>query len=182
LTRPRSQLTKQDPSFIRAREAESFIDTRDGPKTLNTSHLSSITYTPHDRFSTIFAGNKSCILVPEAIEGPYYVSGELIRSDVREAQRGVDLVLDIQVIDVTTCKPVPNVMIDLWHANSTGVYSGVVSPGNGNISVESNINTTFHRGLQATNNEGVVQFTTLYPGHYIGRTQHIHVATHMNGT
>jgi protocatechuate 3,4-dioxygenase beta subunit len=132
--------------------------------------------------STIFAGNKSCILVPEATEGPFYVSGELIRSDVREAQKGVDLVIDIQVIDVSTCKPATNVMIDFWHANSTGVYSGVVSPGNGDMSVASNINTTFHRGLQATNSEGVVQFTTLYPGHYVGRTQHIHVATHVNGT
>jgi protocatechuate 3,4-dioxygenase beta subunit len=73
-------------------------------------------------------------------------------------------------------------MIDLWHANATGVYSGVVVPGNGNSDDGSNINSTFGRGLQPTNKDGVTQFTTFYPGHYFGRTQHIHVATHVNGT
>lgn len=155
---------------------------RDVPTVLNTSHLSSVAHTPHDALSSIFAGNKSCILVPEVTEGPYYVSGEFIRSDVRESQTGIDLLLDVQVLDVTTCEPVPNVMIDLWHANATGVYSGVSTLGNGNINDGKNINTTFCRGLQATNKDGVAQFTTLYPGHYSGRTQHIHVATHLNGT
>lgn len=32
--------------------------------------------------------------------------------------------IDIGVIDVETCKPVPNVLVDIWHANSTGHYSG----------------------------------------------------------
>lgn len=178
------RLTVLDPSFIKARGIDSFLDSRDAPTVLKTSHLSSVTYTPHDALSTIFAGNKSCILVPEVTEGPYYVSGEYIRSDVREAshQQGIDLLLDIQVIDVATCQPVPNLMIDLWHANSTGVYSGVVVSGNGNSGDKTNLNATFGRGLQQTDKQGVVPFTTFYPGHYTGRTQHIHVATHVNGT
>jgi protocatechuate 3,4-dioxygenase beta subunit len=160
------------------------LDARDAVSALNTSHLSNITHHPYDPLDTIFAGNKSCILVPEVTEGPYYVSGEFIRSDVREAyhQQGVDLLLDIQVIDVSTCEPVPNLMIDLWYANSTGVYSGVVVAGNGDSSDATNINATHGRGLQQTDREGVAQWTTFYPGHYAGRTQHIHVATHFNGT
>jgi protocatechuate 3,4-dioxygenase beta subunit len=178
------QLISLGSSLIKARKLDTLIDARDAPASLNTSHLSNVTHTPHDALSTIFAGNKSCILVPEVTEGPYYVSGEFIRSDVSEKslQTGIDLLLDIQVIEVTTCEPVPNVMIYLWHANATGVYSGVVTPGNGNSDVQSNINTTFGRGLQPTNKDDVAQFTTFYPGHYFGRTQHFHVATHVNGT
>jgi protocatechuate 3,4-dioxygenase beta subunit len=32
--------------------------------------------------------------------------------------------MDIGVIDVDTCEPVPNVLVDLWHANATGHYAG----------------------------------------------------------
>lgn len=175
-------LTYLDASLIKAREL--VLDPRDAATVLNTSHLSPITYHPYDPLDKIFAGNKSCILVPEVTEGPYYVSGEFIRSDVREAyhQQGIDLLLDVQAIDVATCEPVPNLMIDLWYANSTGVYSGVVVQGNGDSSDATNINATHGRGLQATDHEGVARWTTFYPGHYSGRTQHIHVATHYNGT
>lgn len=40
------------------------------------------------------------------------LSGELIRSDVRETQPSVDLLLDVQVFDVKTCKVLPNIYLD----------------------------------------------------------------------
>ena len=46
----------------------------------------------------------------------------------------------------------------------------------------SNINATFLRGIQPTDSEGVVQVATLFPGHYTGRTAHIHILSHHNGT
>lgn len=172
-----------DPSFIKARDINAELNARDAASVLATNHSSPVVYTPETSTDILFAGNQSCVLVPEVTEGPYYVSGEFIRSDVREIghEKGVDLILDIQVIDVSTCEPVPDVMIDLWHANSTGVYSGVVASTNGNSADASNINTTHSRGLQPTDSDGVAQFTTFYPGHYTGRTNHIHVATHVNG-
>ena len=175
-------LTHLDPALIKARDL--VLDARDATTVLNNSHLSHITHHPYNPLDTIFAGNKSCILVPEVTEGPYYVSGEFIRSDVREVyhQQGVDLLLDVQAIDVATCEPVPNLMIDLWYANSTGVYSGVVVAGNDDSTDATNINATHGPGLQQTDHEGVAQWSTFYPGHYSGRTQHIHVATHYNGT
>jgi len=33
--------------------------------------------------------------------------------------------LDIGVIDVNTCQPLPNVLVDIWQANATGHYAGV---------------------------------------------------------
>lgn len=46
----------------------------------------------------------------------------------------------------------------------------------------SNLNATFLRGLQETDSDGVVIFDTLVPGHYTGRTPHIHVLVHPNAT
>lgn len=38
------------------------------------------------------------------------------------------------------------------------------------------------RGAQLSDDDGAVQFTTLYPGHYSGRTTHIHIMVHPNAT
>lgn len=43
----------------------------------------------------------------------------MIRSDIVEDQEGVPLYMDIQMIDTTTCEPVPDVYIDYWHCNAT---------------------------------------------------------------
>jgi len=70
----------------------------------------------------------------------------------------------------------------MWHCNSTGVYSGVVASGNGDMSDESNLDKTFLRGLTTTDSDGVAQFTTTFPGHYTGRATHAHVVGYLNGT
>jgi hypothetical protein len=54
-----------------------------------SSHKSYLDYSLATDAATIFAANTSCILTPEVTVGPYYVSGELIRSDVVEDQAGV---------------------------------------------------------------------------------------------
>jgi len=66
--------------------------------------------------------------------------------------------LEMQFVDINTCEPVPNIFVDLWHANATGVYAGIVASGNGDSSDATNLNATFLRGLWATNDEGVVQY------------------------
>ncbi|RDL39686.1 uncharacterized protein BP5553_04026 [Venustampulla echinocandica] len=160
-----------------------YYKARDVGTVLSTSHLSSEAYSITTDEAILFAGNNSCVLSPEVTQGPYYVSGEYVRENVVEEQKGVELVLDTQVIDMATCDPVPDAMIEIWHCNSTGVYSGIVAQGNGvGTSDPSNLNNTFLRGLQPTDAEGVAQFTTLFPGHYTGRAAHIHILAHFNGT
>ncbi|KAH0437465.1 hypothetical protein CcaCcLH18_03816 [Colletotrichum camelliae] len=129
--------------------------------------------TPDTDSSTLFAGNQSCSLVPETTQGPYYVTGEMIRSDVTEEQEGVPLYMDIQFIDVNTCSPVEGVAVDYWSANATGSYSG--------ISTQAGLNTTWLRGLQVTDQDGVVGFQAIVPGHYSGRTHHVHLLAHSPG-
>ncbi|KAH8899891.1 aromatic compound dioxygenase [Thozetella sp. PMI_491] len=159
------------------------LKARDLESSLSTSHHSSESYTLDTPESTIFATNNSCVLSPEVTEGPYYVAGEYIRTDVTEVQEGVELALDLQVLDTVTCEPVTGAFLEIWHCNSTGVYSGVSANGNGNSATDtSNLNNTFLRGVQQTDADGSVQFQTLVPGHYTGRTTHIHVMVHFNAT
>jgi protocatechuate 3,4-dioxygenase beta subunit len=114
-------------------------------------------------------------------QGPYYVIGENIRHDVREDQEGVEVFLDMQFIDTNTCEPVTGIYMDIWHANATGVYSGINESGNGNSDDLTNLDKTFLRGIWQTDDEGVVQFQTIFPGHYNGRATHIHVVAHSGG-
>ncbi|OQV26249.1 hypothetical protein BV898_00367 [Hypsibius exemplaris] len=155
---------------------------RDVATALNTNHLSNKSGLTSATKDELFTGSPVCVLVPEVTQGPYYIDGELIRADVRESQTGISLFVDIQVVDINTCKPIPNMYLDWWHCNSTGVYSGVVAGGNGNSNDASNLNATFLRGIAPTDAQGVVQFHSTFPGHYNGRAPHVHILTHLNGT
>ncbi|KAL1695384.1 Intradiol ring-cleavage dioxygenase [Schizophyllum commune] len=109
-----------------------------------------------------------CVTAPEVTEGPYYINDEYVRQDIRETQEGVNVLLDVGILDTETCEPVSNAFVEIWHANSTGVYGGYSG-------AENAINTeTFLRGGYFTNDEGIVELTTIYPGYYQGRTAHIH--------
>lgn len=72
--------------------------------------------------------------------------------------------------DYNTCEPVEGAYVEIWHCNSTGVYSGIVANGNGDSSDATNLNKTFLRGVSVTDAEGVVTFDTLFPGHYLSRS------------
>lgn len=125
----------------------------------------------------VFSANTSCILAPYVTDGPYYVVGEKLRSNVKESQfsEGIDMFLEVQYIDVNTCEALPSVAIDIWNCNATGVYSGVESG-------QAGLNTTFLRGIQLTDYEGVATFETIFPGHYTGRAPHTHLLAHTNAS
>lgn len=129
----------------------------------------------------VFDANTSCILAPEVTAGPYYVQGEYFRSNVKESVNsdGLDLFLEVQYVDISTCAPVPAVAVDIWNANATGVYSGISVSGN---YAEDGVNSTYLRGVQLTDHEGVVSFETIFPGHYSGRATHTHLLSHTNAT
>jgi protocatechuate 3,4-dioxygenase beta subunit len=149
---------------------------------LATKHNSTaLGYTTATDPSLLFSGNNSCILGPDVTQGPYYVGGEYIRDNIAEDQAGLATYLDYQIIDVETCEPVPSVYVEIWHCNATGVYSGVVASGNGAGEDDpTNIDNTFLRGIQLTDDDGVAQFESVFPGHYTGRTTHVHVMVHTN--
>uniref|UniRef100_K3XB81 Intradiol ring-cleavage dioxygenases domain-containing protein n=1 Tax=Globisporangium ultimum (strain ATCC 200006 / CBS 805.95 / DAOM BR144) TaxID=431595 RepID=K3XB81_GLOUD len=150
---------------------------------LATNHRSTLTgINQNTDAATLFGTDPKCVLEPGVTEGPYYVNGEFIRSDIREDQAGVDLYAELQIVDFNTCTPVEDLYIDFWHCNSTGVYSGVVARSNGNRADTSNRDNTFGRGLAPTDANGVVSFVTKFPGHYTGRAIHIHILGTHGGT
>jgi hypothetical protein len=62
----------------------------------------------------------------------------------------------------------------VWHASALGVYSDESS--------ENTVGETYLRGIQLTDSNGEVTFTSIYPGWYSGRTNHIHVRVYTGGT
>ncbi|EJC98301.1 aromatic compound dioxygenase [Fomitiporia mediterranea MF3/22] len=65
-----------------------------------------------------------CLLTPEVTQGPYHILGELVRQNITQGQTGVPFEIDVDFIDIDTCEAVPNVWVDGWSCNATGVYSG----------------------------------------------------------
>lgn len=115
-------------------------------------------------------------MTPEETIGPYWVSGELIRFDLTDGETGIPLHLEIEFLDKESCDPVNDTLIDIWCTNATGVYSGVSATGQGGVK------TTFNRGVQPVDENGIASFDLIMPGHYAGRATHIHVATHSGAT
>jgi protocatechuate 3,4-dioxygenase beta subunit len=120
----------------------------------------------------VASGTVRCVLAPEQTDGPYYISGEKLRRNITEGRPGAAMLLRAFVVDASTCKPIRNAAVDIWHADAAGIYSGF---GQGAGS------RTFMRGVQRTNTKGLAQFRTVYPGWYQGRTVHIHVKVHLAG-
>jgi len=108
----------------------------------------------------------ACWITPEGDEGPFYFDSPF-RSDIRESKDGVPFSLAITVID-NTCNPVPGVLVDVWHCDKGGVYSGV------RIGLPPILGQSFLRGTQTTDADGKAQFTSIYPGWYTNRATHVH--------
>jgi protocatechuate 3,4-dioxygenase beta subunit len=132
--------------------------------------------------SYVFNVTATTVLNNQGEVGPFFVEGEYVRSDIRESEPGVEVVLEAQFVDMSTCEPLSGVWFDIWAANSTGVYSGVHTALNGNVADVANLNNTALRGIQPVDDDGVAKFTTIFPGHYAGRTTHIHVILHEGAT
>jgi len=110
----------------------------------------------------------SCTLTAEETDGPYYFDVDKIRSDIREDREGTPLRLVVRVRDAESCEPLRNAVVDIWHCDGGGAYSGFDEEG------------TFLRGAQVTDSDGIAEITTIYPGWYQGRTVHIHAKVHLD--
>jgi protocatechuate 3,4-dioxygenase beta subunit len=74
------------------------------------------TYVIHGKAPSYdFIKDQIGVLTPEVSDGPYvYPQSQLLRQDIVGNQVGVPLVLDIGVVDVNTCSPMSDVLINIW--------------------------------------------------------------------
>ena len=141
-------------------------------------------------FPVTFDTVASCMLTPTdpAGEGPFFIHEDevmndaaLMRYDMREGRPGVELQLNLRVLDSDgkCMKPISGVEVYTWHTDASGFYSGFNNQ-NPDQSYSGSIERTvenmerFCRGIQVTDSQGVVRFKTVYPGWYNGRAIHIH--------
>lgn len=123
-------------------------------------------------------------LTPHTTEGPYCLDLNLFRSDIRTSTTGnlstvagMPLFLTLKIASLNsdgTISPVSGAVIDLWHCNALGYYSGETNNGMSDETAQN-----WCRGYQISNDRGTVQFITIFPGWYTGRCVHMHIRTRL---
>lgn len=122
--------------------------------------------------TTTTGTSAACAVTPSETVGPFPSRVDLIRSDIREGKSGTMLTLTISVVNANNnCAAVTDAQVEIWQCDAAGNYSQY-----GTETAQ-----TYLRGIQPTNSNGEVTFTTVYPGWYQGRATHIHVEVVRNG-
>ena len=127
----------------------------------------------------------TCLATPEEIRGPFPADGTraggrtlnifgsegLVRRDIRPSfagmagsAEGVQVDLALKIVDAATCAPLAGRALYLWQCDAIGDYS-----------LYNREDANFLRGMQASDAEGVVRFTSIVPGCYGGRAPHVHI-------
>src|SRR5512140_1782777 len=106
------------------------------------------------------AGSTSASLTPELTEGPFFKANSPERASLLDANTAGTKLVITGTVYTADCRPVAHALLDFWQANANGVYD--------------NSGYTL-RGHQYTDANGHYQLTTIVPGLYTGRTEHIHV-------
>ena len=127
---------------------------------------------PSSTPTTTGGSGAACAVTPTETVGPYPSLTDLFRSDIRDGKTGTLLTLTLKVVNTGSgCAPVENANVEIWHVDAAGNYS----------QYGTQTTQTYLRGIQTTNANGEVTFTTIYPGWYQGRATHIHIEAARNG-
>ncbi len=126
----------------------------------------------------------TCHLWPEQEEGPYRRGDQPLRRDVTEGRAGTPLALGLR-LGTDNGDPLADAEVEIWHCDAHGRYSGYPPPDPSRVVTPATAprgeylpDETFLRGRQPVDAAGGVEFNTIYPGWYPGRTVHIHLMVH----
>lgn len=122
--------------------------------------------------------------IPEETAGPYPGDGSngvnvlsedgVVRSDLRSSfgaasgvAAGVAITVRLRVLDLNgdDSEPLTGAAVYLWHCDRNGDYS---------MYSEAIADENYLRGVQETDAQGRVEFTTIFPAAYSGRYPHMH--------
>jgi len=127
--------------------------------------------------------SSSCSVIPTETNGPYPADGStslnallmtgIVRSDIRSSfngatgvAAGIALTVTLTLVNTSSsCASLAGYAIYIWHCDRSGLYS-LYSTG---VTGEN-----YLRGVQETDSNGQVTFTTIFPACYSGRWPHIH--------
>ncbi|MCD4852363.1 intradiol ring-cleavage dioxygenase [Arthrobacter sp. AK01] len=134
--------------------------------------------------STVTRAIAECgVEIPEETLGPYPGDGSngpnvleasgVVRRDIRSSfgtsttkAEGVPLTVTLTLLDnANGCSPLAGAAVYVWHCDQNGKYSLYDS------GLE---NENYLRGVQESDANGQLTFSTIYPGAYSGRWPHIH--------
>lgn len=141
---------------------------------------------PTSTTSSSTGSTAGCVLNPTETGGPYPADGTnsasgstsnvltasgIVRSDIRASfltsttvATGVQVTLTLTLVDVNaSCAPLAGYAIYLWQCDRQGHYSLYTAAAE-----------SYLRGVQVTDANGQVTFTTIFPGCYDGRWPHMH--------
>ncbi|HKO78940.1 MAG TPA: hypothetical protein VJU78_01030 [Chitinophagaceae bacterium] len=117
----------------------------------------------------------SCTVSPTETAGPFptITPSSLVRSDIRDDRTGVAFTIKITIKNTNnSCAALAGAIVDIWHCDKDGYYSEYGGSGMQSVNYTA---VHFLRGRQTTDSNGLVTFTSLFPGWYTGRSTHIHV-------
>lgn len=124
--------------------------------------------------------------IPGETAGPYPADGSnasnqslnalelsgIVRSDIRTSlgtgnvAEGVPFTIELTLVNTNAdCAPLAGYAVYLWHCNRAGEYS---------LYSEAVTDEDYLRGVQETDSEGKVNFTSIFPACYSGRWPHVH--------
>lgn len=144
------------------------------------------TPTPTPTPAATTAGTGNCIADPTETAGPYPADGTntasgstsnaltasgIVRSDIRPSfigsttvAAGVKVVITLTVVNVNAaCAALAGYAVYFWHCNAAGLYWLYDVPAE-----------SYLRGVQVTDVDEQVTFTTIVPACYSGRYPHMH--------
>lgn len=141
----------------------------------------------------------SCTRAAEETNGPFPADGSntnngsvvdvltdarIIRQDIRsdldgsDTQAGTPMTLTMSLLNLNgSCAALAGYYVYISHCSAKGNYSQYSGSMNGGDYSA----YTFFRGVQVSDHNGQVRFTTIFPGRYSGRATHIHYEVYAPG-